>query len=405
MPSRSCLRQYSAWLHSLLLFTFWAATSSPNPALAVCATVKIEIVQEVTLERQAFDARLQVFNETDKPIENLLVTVTYADEAGVDKAALFYTSFTSATGMSGNPDGSGRIEANATGDLHWLIIPSPGAGGQRPEGVPYLVGASLSFQYNGELHTEVMNPDFITVQPMPLLTLDYFLTRDVIGDDPYTVETEPPIPFALGVRISNNGYGPANDLKIESGQPEIVDNDQGLLIAFTIIGSEVNGVPGTTDLLVDFGNLEPTQAGVARWNLIATLSGQFISFDASFTHRDALGGELTSLIEEVNAHFLMQEVLVDTEGRDSRKDFLAISEDGTGLHVYESDNVDRGVHDERNTSGVAGSLTPSTPTVRVTCNPHGDPFYAFVPDPGQGQFKLLSATRRMAKSSDPRISS
>lgn len=369
----------------------------PNTLLAVCATVKIEITQEVTLERQAFDARLQVFNETNAPIENLLVTVTYVDESNTDNAALFYTSFSSAEGMSGKPDGSGRIEGNTTGDLHWLIIPSPGAGGTRPEGKAYWVGATLSFTYQGELHTEVMNPDVITVQPMPSLTLDYFMSRDVIGDDPYTFETEPPVPFLLGVRVANNGYGSARQLKIESGQPEIIDNDQGLLIAFTIIGSEVNGVPGSTDLLVDFGDILPDSAGIAQWNLIATLSGQFISFDASFTHDDALGGELTSLIETVNAHFLAQTVLVDTEGRDNRTDFLAITSDGTGYKVYESDNVERAVADARDTSGVAGNLTPSTPSVRVTCNPYGDPFYVQVPDPGQGRFKLLSATRADGK--------
>src|SRR5690606_39767376 len=49
-------------------------------------------------------------------------------------------------------------------------------------------------------------PIFI-VRPMPQLTLDYFLTEHVFGDDAFTPAIEPPVPYTLGVRIANNGAG------------------------------------------------------------------------------------------------------------------------------------------------------------------------------------------------------
>ena len=180
-----------------------------------------------------------------------------------------------------------------------------------------------------------VSPDYIFVKPMPEISLDYFLPIDVYGDDPHTVEIDPIIPYSLGVQVSNNGFGTAWDLKIESAQPEIVENELGLLIGFKIEGSEVNGEPATPSLLVDFGDIAPNSKGTARWLMTTSLSGKFIDFEAEFTHADELGGELTSLISAVNTHTLVGDVVVDLPGRDLIRDFLA--EDAGVFRVYESD--------------------------------------------------------------------
>jgi hypothetical protein len=65
----------------------------------------------------------------------------------------------------------------------------------------------------------ILWPDTITVKPDPILTVKYFLEKDVYSDDPFTPEIEPPIPFNLGTMIRNEGYGIAKDMKISSGQP------------------------------------------------------------------------------------------------------------------------------------------------------------------------------------------
>ncbi|MDM8538455.1 hypothetical protein QUF70_16995 [Desulfobacterales bacterium HSG17] len=79
---------------------------------------------------------------------------------------------------------------------------------------------------------------------MPELVLDYVIPTDVYGDDAFTNEIEPFVPFPLGVRITN-GSGTAKSLKIESAQPKIVENELGLLIGFEIQGSQVNCQPAS----------------------------------------------------------------------------------------------------------------------------------------------------------------
>jgi hypothetical protein len=56
----------------------------------------------------------------------------------------------------------------------------------------------------------------------------------VYGDDAFTAEEEPPVPFSLGVRVSNQGFGTARNLKIDSAQPTITENEQGLAIGFSL---------------------------------------------------------------------------------------------------------------------------------------------------------------------------
>jgi hypothetical protein len=57
-------------------------------------------------------------------------------------------------------------------------------------------------------------------------------------------------------------------------------------VDFKIIGSEVNGLPATTSLLADFGDIAQNRNGVARWSMISSLSGRFVEFTASYTHAD-----------------------------------------------------------------------------------------------------------------------
>src|ERR1700675_3987846 len=79
----------------------------------------------------------------------------------------------------------------------------------------------------------------ITVYPEARLNLAYFQQRDVYSDDPFTPEVEPSEPFALGLIVKNVGAGAAHNFQITSGQPRIVDNEKGLLIDFSLIGTRI----------------------------------------------------------------------------------------------------------------------------------------------------------------------
>ena len=371
----------------------------------VCARVKIEIKQELTLERQAFDAEMKIHNTTDTSvIENVGVDVKITDENGTpvpvssnpnDLSAKFFIRISDRENI-GSVDGNGTVNAKTTAVINWLIIPSPGAGGVSPAGKKYLVGATLRYRFGGEDTTLDVSPDVITVKPLPLLTLDYFLTRNVIADDPLTPAVEPVEPFTLGVRVKNNGAATAKSLKIDSAQPKIIENNQGLLINFTLTGSYLNDAPVQNSLLIDFGDIAPSTAKMGRWQMETTLAGTFTEFTARFTHADELGGALTSLMEATNAHLLIHDVRVDLPGRDFVRDFLAY--DGDVIRIYESDSTDTEVTDRTSqatltaTTGEGGSAV-----YRFAFPPTAGFAYARLPDPFQGQKALGTITRSDAK--------
>ncbi|GMV39896.1 MAG: hypothetical protein AMXMBFR64_16120 [Myxococcales bacterium] len=376
----------------VLLVGLWSGAASAQ----VCARVKIEIVQELTLERQAFDAKLKVTNgATDVPLTHLGVEVSFRDASGGEVVASsdpssldasFFVALDSLDGVDA-VDGTGTIAGGGVGEVHWLIIPAPGAAG--PGGTLYFVGARLTYRLGTEEHTTDVAPDTITVRPMPELHLDYFLPDQVHGDNPYTDPEEPPEPFTLGLRASNQGFGVAEKLAIESAQPKIVENEQGLLIAFEIIGSEVDGAPATTSLKVDLGDVQPGEASVARWFMTSTLQGKFVSFEASFTHADALGGKLTSLLEEVRTHLLVHDLRVDLPGRDAHVDFLAYDAVGN-LTLYESDLVDSAVWDA---SDEAELLAAGPDAWNLAVPPTGGFSWARVDDPNAGTRVIASVVR------------
>jgi len=369
---------------------------------SVCARVKIEIKQELTFERQAFDAHMSINNGFSHiTLGDVDVDVRFSDEDGNsvlassdpnNTDALFFIRVDSIENIE-DVDGFGTVQPVSTADIHWLIIPASGASNGLEQGTLYYVGATLTYTIGGEEHVTEVTPDYIFVKPMPELTLDYFLPTDVFGDDAFTDAIEPPIPFSLGVRVYNTGAGGAKSLKIDSAQPKIVENEQGLLIGFVIEGSEVNGQTFTPGLLADFGDIAPNTSSIARWSMTCSLSGQFVEFTAEYSHSDELGGELTSLLDAVNTHFLVQDVLVDLPGRDGIRDFLA--KDGGVYRVYESESVDTDVLDQSSFSnlqpiGQADCYTLSTPITAGF-------MYVQLPDPFSGSKVIKEVVRSDGK--------
>jgi len=370
----------------------------------LCARVKIEIKQELTLERQAFDAHMRINNGltnitlTDVGIEVSFQNENYETVTATNDPdntdALFFIRLDSKENID-DVDGNGTIAPSTSADIHWLIIPAPGASNGIESGTLYYVGATLSYSLGGEEHETEVTPDYIYVKPMPELQLDYFLPNDVYGDDAFTQEIEPSIPFSLGVRVKNNGFGVARQLKINSAQPEIVENEQGLLINFHIEGSELNGNPATNSLLVDFGDIASGKSSLARWIMTTTLSGRFVKFTADISHSDELGGELTSLIksEDLNTHFLIHDVLVDLPGRDTIRDFLAKDDDI--VRIYESDSdVDSEVLDQSASATLQLEEDYGDEVTYKLLTPVTDGFfYVKLQDPMNGQKSIKSVVR------------
>ncbi|WGZ96374.1 MAG: chitobiase/beta-hexosaminidase C-terminal domain-containing protein [Candidatus Thiothrix putei] len=393
-----------AFFSLVLLLLVVSGLPQAFAAEPVCAEVKIEIKQELTLERQGFDANMKVHNELAAiPLENVTVKINFQDRYGRPVVATsdpnatnakFFIRVDSLDGIDSVQGGT--IAPQTVADMHWLIVPAPGASAGSALGELYYVGAELSYAVAGRPEVVQVAPDFIRVKPLPNIVLDYFLTRFTPGDDPLTDTIEATEPFSLGVRVQNNGSGTAQSLKIESAQPKIIENKQGLLIDFSILGSTLNDQPSEPSLLLNFGDIASGKASTGRWLMQTSLAGEFTKFDASLTHADALGGKLTSLITATNAHFLVRDVRVDLPGRDAVRDFLA--NDNNAYKVYESDNVDTAVTDRSATASLDFSNQVGTEQFHTLTGTAGDGFtYIKLTDPFVGSKVVKSAIRSDGK--------
>lgn len=362
----------------------------------VCARVKVEIGQEFTFERQAFDARMKITNGlSTTPLEQINVEVLFTDEFGntvssttepippnpdpTQPSPTFYFRVETLTGI-GDVSGTGVVAPESEAEIHWLIIPTYDAAGGSVLGKRYFVGARLTYVSAGVPGEIVVEPDFITVRPQPKLVLDYFLPIDVRGDDPFTTPVEPPVPFTLGLRIKNVGLAPSVSTRIESSEPEITENLQNLLISFQITGSYIDEEPVQPTLLLDFGEIAPAESKVGRWVMESSLSGQFVSFSATWSHLASLGGRLTSLVDGVYTHRLIRDVLVAVPGSDSSRDFLALEEGAQVPKLYESNGVDTPVTQQPITGfgiqGTSGGVVTHFVDIPVTSGP----MYSKAPD-------------------------
>ena len=108
----------------------------------------------------------------------------------------------------------------------------------------YHFGGTLYFQEDEEYRTQTLYPVALQVKPSPELDLTYFMQRDIYGDNPLTPDVvEPIIPAEFSVLIHNKGKGDADNVRMITEQPKIVENESGLLLSMEIVKSQVNGEP------------------------------------------------------------------------------------------------------------------------------------------------------------------
>ncbi len=405
------IRHITSIISLVVLSLSFLFPASANAAESLCAEVKLEIKQEVSLERQAFLAHMKINNGlTNISLEDVDIDVNFTNEDGnpvvasfdpnadpETTGARFWISVDSMENIN-NVNGSGQVSPSTAADIYWLIIPVPGAADSQPQGKLYYVGATLTYTIGGEENVTKVTPDYIYVKPMPELMLDYFITKNVYGDDAFTTETEPSVPFTLGLRVKNTGSGIAKSLKIDSAQPKIKENAQGLLIGFAIKNSMVDDKPVSNTLLADLGDIEPSTSGMARWIMTCSLSGEFVSFGATVSHSDELGGELTSIIkqEDIHTHFLVRDVIADLPGREGIRDFLSIV--GSSYKLFESDSEDSDVTHLSSSSSIQFQKTSGS-EIFYTLSTVSQSGFIFIklPDPRNGQMILKSMTSAGAK--------
>ena len=402
--SQRCLTALAACL-SLLAGT---SLHAQQQFQGLCSRVKIAIQQELTVERIGFEATLEVTNNDGAdPITELSAELTFRDVAsGEDAATLFFVQPPTFENIN-RIDGTGVIEPTKKAVARWFLIPKITAGGTNPQGKQYAIGCRLAANMRGEplpAESLLVVEGTITVKPEPQLEITYFQPRDVTGDDPFTPEVESPIPFTLGVLVHNTGYGVAKSLKINSQQPKILENKNGLLLVARLLGARVQDSPlNETSLQVDLGDINPGETRKGAWDMITSLSGEFIEFKASFTHADELGGRDTSVIKSVNAYFIAAEVMNDEPGRDRILDFLADTDNDPERipdTLFESDGTTLPVN-YLTDAAVTGSVAANDVTVTLHADREGWG-YMRLDDPAQARFAISQVTRSDGKVLHPR---
>ena len=358
----------------------------------VCAVVRIRIEQELAITREAFLARLEIENQESSPLEQIGLEIIITDaETGEQATHLFSIGSETLSGALSDSNMGWSLPSEMTGSAEWLIIPYSEAALESDH--VYDVGGTLRYSSDGSNITVPLLPAVITVRPDPSLLVHYFWERYVVGDDPFTDEVEPSVPFTLGVAVKNAGHGTAYSLRITSGQPEIIENERGLLISFRIIGANIGSEAINPSLTVTFGDLTPNTTKVARWFMISSLQGEFMNYSATFENINPLGDPRLSLLDQLEIHELIRNVMIYSDPSENdevldflvneRDDFLAYPDILYSSKTLQSYNVSAGtILSVRTISGI-----PTLLEVRSFSNSTGWIYYRFEDTQG-----LLSET-------------
>ncbi|HMJ91847.1 MAG TPA: hypothetical protein VK530_18630, partial [Candidatus Acidoferrum sp.] len=370
------------------------AKAAASEEEGVCAKVKLQLNQDVVMARNAFNATLELVNNSPvSGLSNITVTLAIENEFGETVNEVFGVRAPVLKGLTG-VDGHGAIAANATGSASWILVPTSEAAPFGP--TRYGIGGVLSYWQDGNTITIPLFSAPITVYPDPRLSVKYFHQRDVFADDPFTRDiVEPTVPFNLAVMVNNRGRGTARDVKIVSGQPEIIENEKGLLIHFEIIGSQVEGSGQTPSLTATLGEIAPDTNKIARWLMTSTLQGLFTDYKATFMHQDSLGKTNLSLIDEVSIHEMIHLVQAAGVFEDGRSDFLVNEvHDADDLPdtLYLSDGQTNHV-DVVRVAATDGAPTDSDFIVHLSATVPAGWVYLRVPEPSDGQFVLTRVVR------------
>ena len=360
-------------------------TATPKDASGgVCATVVLQIKQRVVMSRSAFTGTLQLSDGGSTSISDIQVNLTFQDaysEDASDKFVIEGPVLNTLTAV----DGTGTLAGGASGTATYTFIPTDDAAPDAP--ASYQISGTLIYNDSGRTVTVPLVSAPITVYPEAKLDLIYFQQRDVYGPDPLDPAlNEPSQPFDLGLIVKNVGAGMAHSFQIASGQPQIVDNEKGLLINFSIIGTEVGDQSLSPSLSANLGDISPGASKEVDWELLSTLAGKFISFNATFTHVDDMGNTNTSLIDSVEIHSLTHKVLADRTNDDDVPDFLVNdipNPDSLPDTLYLSDGTVAPVNvvTDGNFDGPAG---PGHLAVQLTTIMSNGWNYIQLPDPGVG---------------------
>ncbi|MBN2512291.1 MAG: hypothetical protein JXB18_05085, partial [Sedimentisphaerales bacterium] len=364
----------------------------------VCAKVKVQVKQDAVMTRTAFNASLQLDNQSDKSIHNVFVEIQITDESGSDVTHLFGIYPPSLSGIS-SIHGTDSLAAGAEAKAEWIILPTHEAAPDAEK--VFYVGAALVYDIDDLEVMVPIYPDMITVKPEAQLSIQYFHQKDVYADDPFTDELEPAEPYSLGMMVTNTGAGPARNVQITSAQPQIIrrEQDKNILVDFEIINAELNGNALLDSLTVNMGDINPGGRTIARWQMVSPLQGEFVSYSASFEHINGLGDSRLSLIQNVEVHELIHCVRMDEPVDDRVVDFLVNDlADANAIPdtLYTSNGLIDPVHTVTD-ARVDGFASREDLQIQLTAAPLDGNIYIQITNPAEEGLVLASVVRSDGK--------
>lgn len=364
----------------------------------VCAKISVSFKQTMTMTREAFEGTLKIFNgHTTDPMQDINVDIVIKDADGVDRTDLFQVNVTSLSDITG-VDGTGTLAAQTEGIAQFVMIPTIEAAPDTTK--IYYFGGSFSFldPFSGNEMTYDLFPVQLKVNPGPNLHVDYFISRHIISDDPLTDSIiEPTEPAELAMMISNVGAGNANNVYLESSQPQIIDNQNGLLINFDMVGAAMNGVPRPLGLTnIPFGTIESHTAGIAEWYFTSTLMARVVHSTPHVIHNTSYGNPNLSLVTELNSHELIKAIRAYGSLEDGINDFF-VNETVDFNHTPDMIYFSHGGTSPVSKVIVASTereLTEDNDTILLHINPTSEGWnYACVDDPGEGMREIIGCIR------------
>ena len=255
--------------------------------------VRLQFEQKFFLEREAFQGNLKVENLQMNGIEHVTLVPNVKTMDGEDVSALFAISTQgSSANWKNSSSGEWSLNSSETGEAAVLYVPSKETAPTEP--VSYLFGGTVTYRdiETGTLVTQELTQTMLSVQPSPDLHLTYFVQRDFIGDDPLTEEVEPWEPAQFALLIQNKGAGEAIDLKIETSDPQIVDNACNLPVEFTKLYTTVDGVQKNMDFNnLELGSIAAGQNIMARWWYYCNVSAHVANYEVRMKKHSSFGIE------------------------------------------------------------------------------------------------------------------
>lgn len=302
-----------SWLGNQLIAVKVGDPSPPGSGAAFAPEfkdnlVRLRVSQRYALEREAFNAQLELINGTAAQVNNIEVDITITDEGGTpvlmrqpgDPLTSTQTITPYFPTNSRIPTSTLAINMPSAwqenGDANFIIIPDPptvlgnldedgerqlaswtiipdASGITSSTGKNYFVYATI--RYNDD-KVIVTTKEMITVQPQPKILLDYFIPRYVYADQ--AVDWQ--------VIATNVGYGPANNFSMGQPKIEILKQSDHYPTNFTVGGQSS----------LNFARLEAGQQVVGTWQITAGHDGYFRDIEAACQHQNYQGVELPPLI-------------------------------------------------------------------------------------------------------------